>query len=39
VVVAVDDGSDLMDIDYGGADLLVASARLNQESTADGEVA
>jgi hypothetical protein len=39
VIVAVDDGSDLMDIDYGGADLLVASARLNQESTADGEVA
>jgi hypothetical protein len=39
VVVAVDDGTDLMDIDYGGADLLVASARLNQESTGDGEVA
>jgi hypothetical protein len=39
LVVAVDDGTALEDPDFGGADLLLAEARIVPESTEDGEVA
>jgi hypothetical protein len=39
LVVAVDDGTALADLEYGGSDLLLAQARIVPESTKDGEVA
>lgn len=39
VLLAVDDGTGLEDAEYGGADLLVASARITNRSTEDGAVA